>query len=374
MRSSHAYSFGPRRARDSRGSCRRRARKPTPREIVEVTATRLPQDPIEVPASVRSSTGTISERLQIRTLPDALPLTMGVTVAPGGDGGPAGSVPEMMGLREFDAFPAGRGRRVPWGGAYNTPALDDRPRERGPDRDPPRRGTECDVRSNVVRRGHPRHPPRARASTPTLRARVSRQLRFLQVGGYGALRPPESGSTRSAPATTRLATKDESAPATTVATCCTRGLTDVGQGSWCSDFDATLLGQEPDSPTSPRVGAELDDARADRLQSEPFRLEAWTLEAIAIQVTLGHHAPALGETGRRRSRSTGTRSERTREGLLACRISTSRRTWRAPTRFRSDSIDEYRPGCTSTPTTTGDPGGGVSLVAGVDQVFGQGEY
>src|SRR5262245_55841071 len=76
----------------------------TPREIVEVTATRLPEDPIEVPASVQIVSGDDLERLQIKTLPEALSLTMGVTVAPGGDGGPASAVPEMMGLREFDAF------------------------------------------------------------------------------------------------------------------------------------------------------------------------------------------------------------------------------------------------------------------------------
>src|SRR5262245_26791431 len=93
----------------------------TPGEIVEVTATRLPEDPIEVPASIQIVSGDDLERLQIRTLPEAMSLVMGVTVAPGGDGGPASSVPEMMGLREFDAFLLVVDG-VPWGGAYN-PAL-----------------------------------------------------------------------------------------------------------------------------------------------------------------------------------------------------------------------------------------------------------
>ena len=90
-------------------------------EMVEVTATRLPENPIEVPASVQVVSGEEIERRQARTLSDALALVMGVSVAPGGDGGPASSVPEMMGLREFDAFLLVVDD-VPWGGAFN-PAL-----------------------------------------------------------------------------------------------------------------------------------------------------------------------------------------------------------------------------------------------------------
>src|SRR5207245_3146244 len=45
----------------------------------------------------------------------------GVDVAPGGDGGPASSVPEFWGLKEFDAFLL-VSDDVPWGGAFN-PAL-----------------------------------------------------------------------------------------------------------------------------------------------------------------------------------------------------------------------------------------------------------
>jgi outer membrane receptor protein involved in Fe transport len=57
----------------------------------------------------------------VRDLAGALALVGGVSIAPGGDGGPAGSVPEMMGLREFDAFLLVVDG-VPWGGAFN-PAL-----------------------------------------------------------------------------------------------------------------------------------------------------------------------------------------------------------------------------------------------------------
>ncbi|MGH8598199.1 MAG: TonB-dependent receptor, partial [Gammaproteobacteria bacterium] len=57
-------------------------------------------------------------RRQATTLGEALGLAMGLSVAPGGDGGPGSSVPEMMGLREFDAFLLVVDD-VPWGGAFN---------------------------------------------------------------------------------------------------------------------------------------------------------------------------------------------------------------------------------------------------------------
>ncbi|MFY9825779.1 MAG: TonB-dependent receptor, partial [Thermoanaerobaculia bacterium] len=55
----------------------------------------------------------------------ALALAAGVAVAPGGENGPAGSVPEIWGLREFDAFLLVVDG-VPWGGAFNPalPSLD----------------------------------------------------------------------------------------------------------------------------------------------------------------------------------------------------------------------------------------------------------
>lgn len=88
---------------------------------VQVTATRLPEDVLDVPASVTVVSGSELEARNVRDLAGALALAGGVSVAPGGDGGPASSVPEMMGLREFDAFLLVVDG-VPWGGAFN-PAL-----------------------------------------------------------------------------------------------------------------------------------------------------------------------------------------------------------------------------------------------------------
>jgi len=90
-------------------------------ETVQVTATRVPEPVGEVPTSIQVVS---AEELRDRGVVDlrgALALLAGVDVAPGGDNGPAASVPEFWGLKEFDAFLLVVDG-VPWGGAFN-PAL-----------------------------------------------------------------------------------------------------------------------------------------------------------------------------------------------------------------------------------------------------------
>jgi iron complex outermembrane recepter protein len=88
---------------------------------VEVVATRIPQTPHEVPASIEVISGENLRARGATTLRDALALAAGVAIAPGSDGGPASAVPEFWGLREFDAFLLVVDD-VPWGGALN-PAI-----------------------------------------------------------------------------------------------------------------------------------------------------------------------------------------------------------------------------------------------------------
>lgn len=90
-------------------------------ETIQVTATRVPEDVEGVPASVTVISGDELRARGADDLPSALAGVAGVSVAPGGDAGPAGSVPELWGLREFDAFLLVVDG-VPWGGAFN-PAL-----------------------------------------------------------------------------------------------------------------------------------------------------------------------------------------------------------------------------------------------------------
>ena len=85
---------------------------------VEVVATRMPEAPHDVPASIEVISGKDLRARGVKSLRDALALATGVAIAPGGDAGPASAVPEFWGLREFDAFLLVVDG-VPWGGALN---------------------------------------------------------------------------------------------------------------------------------------------------------------------------------------------------------------------------------------------------------------
>jgi len=90
-------------------------------EPLQVTSTRIPTALNQVPASISVITGAELQSRGANDLRSAMALLAGVDIAPGGDGGPAASVPGLWGLREFDAFLLVVDG-VPWGGAFN-PAL-----------------------------------------------------------------------------------------------------------------------------------------------------------------------------------------------------------------------------------------------------------
>lgn len=94
---------------------------PVPIPPVEVVATRIPEAPHDVPASIEVISGDNLRARNATTLRDALALAAGITIAPGGDAGPASAVPEFWGLKEFDAFLLVVDG-IPWGGAFN-PAI-----------------------------------------------------------------------------------------------------------------------------------------------------------------------------------------------------------------------------------------------------------
>ncbi len=87
-------------------------------ENIQVTATRYAEDPSDLPTVVTVLDGEMLRERGITDLRSALGVVAGVDIAPGGDGGPASAVPEMWGLREFDAFLLVVDD-VPWGGAFN---------------------------------------------------------------------------------------------------------------------------------------------------------------------------------------------------------------------------------------------------------------
>jgi iron complex outermembrane receptor protein len=98
---------------------------PPQHETIEVTATRVAEDVLIVPASVTVIDGDDLRSRNATDLASALSTVAGLSIAPGGEGGPAGAVPEIWGLREFDAFLLVVDG-VPWGGAFNPdlPTLD----------------------------------------------------------------------------------------------------------------------------------------------------------------------------------------------------------------------------------------------------------
>src|SRR6059036_1545467 len=67
---------------------------PAFREQIEVVATRVPEAPHDVPASIEVIDGDTLRAIGATTIRDALSLAAGVDVSSGGDAGPAGSVPE----------------------------------------------------------------------------------------------------------------------------------------------------------------------------------------------------------------------------------------------------------------------------------------
>ncbi len=87
-------------------------------EAVQVTATRVEETVDRIPVSMTVISDAQLRERGARNLTQALALAAGVEISQGGDGGPAGSVPSFMGLREFDAFLLVVDG-VPYGGAFN---------------------------------------------------------------------------------------------------------------------------------------------------------------------------------------------------------------------------------------------------------------
>jgi outer membrane receptor protein involved in Fe transport len=75
---------------------------PTFQDTVQVTATRFGEAVAEVPGSITVITGDQIRARGATDLRTALALVGGVSVAPGGDAGPAGAVPGLLGVREVD--------------------------------------------------------------------------------------------------------------------------------------------------------------------------------------------------------------------------------------------------------------------------------
>ena len=88
---------------------------------IEVTTSKLPEPIDQTPAMITVISGDELRARGVNDLRTALSLVAGVDIAPGGEAGPASSVPGLWGLREFDAFLLVVDG-IPSGGSFN-PAL-----------------------------------------------------------------------------------------------------------------------------------------------------------------------------------------------------------------------------------------------------------
>ena len=227
------------------------AQPPTVQERVEVVATRIPEPAAEVPEPIEVFTAQELADRGARDLESALALATGVTIAPGGDGGPASSVPEFWGLKEFDAFLLVVDG-VPWGGAFNpalsTLSLTDVARIevlRGPA--PVTYGATSFV--GVIHVVH-------KTAVETSRA-VSAHAGSFGSGGVVAALPFSFGGfdSRLTADVDRQGYKDDRTSFTR-AHALWRNTRNVSNGHFWFNVDATWLDQDPASP-HPRVGQSL---------------------------------------------------------------------------------------------------------------------
>lgn len=221
-------------------------------DTIQITAQRVPESVLSTPAAVTVIDGAELARRGVRDLAGALAGVPGVSIGPGGDGGPASSVPEFMGLREFDAFLLVVDG-VPWGGAFN-PALSTVDL------------TDLD-RIEVMRGAAPVmygatsfvgviHVLHRQAGAPGRAAE-------LYGGSYGsgggsfttALRDLGGWHQSLAVRAERQGYKDDRTQFDR-GHLLYRGAKTTANGGFRFDFDGTLLNQEPASPT-PRAGAVL---------------------------------------------------------------------------------------------------------------------
>src|SRR5262245_7451899 len=228
---------------------------PTYSESVQVTASRVPEGVDAVPESIQVVTAEELRDRGATDLKSALALAAGVDIAPGGDNGPASSVPEFWGLKEFDAFLLVVDG-VPWGGAFN-PALstldlrdvDHIEVQRGPA--PVMYGATSFVGViQVVRRAPGQKGTRLQASGGSFSS------------GSGALAtslPQWAGFDSSLNADFERAGFEDDRTSFKKTHVLWRNHHASGAGSFSFDLDGTFLRQEPASPT-PREGPALTTA------------------------------------------------------------------------------------------------------------------
>ncbi|HET7843375.1 MAG TPA: TonB-dependent receptor [Xanthomonadales bacterium] len=221
-------------------------------ERIQVTATREAEPVLDIPASVTVITDEDMRARGATDLRSALALVAGVEISPGGDGGPAGSVPAFWGLREFDAFLLVVDG-VPYGGAYN-PQL-----------------TTIDLvnveRIEVMRGAAPVmygatsfvgviHVIHYKPGEAPGRARIAYGS-FGTIGAQGTASIGSESLPQSISFNGERRQFDDDAAEVSRGHLLYRAESELWSGHGSLDFDATVVRQSPNSP-SPRAGRVLD--------------------------------------------------------------------------------------------------------------------
>lgn len=222
----------------------------TPETVV--TASKIPWDRATTPAMVSVVSGEDLRARAVTDLRTALAVVGGLDVAPGGDAGPAGSVPGMWGLKELDAFLLVVDG-VPYGGAFNpaVATLD----LTGVDRIEVLRGAAPVTygATSFVGVIHVIHT--GAGATPT-RISTSAGTRDTALASFSS-NLPEHGQLRQSLTVngeTRHFTQDDSSVGRLHGLY--RSSIETDAGTLDADLDVTLLRQDPYSP-HPREGGDL---------------------------------------------------------------------------------------------------------------------
>ncbi len=221
-------------------------------ETIQVTATRVPEEVLPVAASITVIPSERIEQVGARDLASALALTAGIVIAPGGDGGPASAVPEIWGLREFDAYLLVVDG-VPWGGAFlpSVEAVDLHDVERIEvlrGAAPVQYGATSFV--GVI------HILHRAAGAPGRRYELFAGEHASFGGAASAALPAIGGWRQSLSVDAESQRYEDEDTAFDRAHARYRGAVDLGGGELRLDFDAQVLKQDPASP-HPRQGPTL---------------------------------------------------------------------------------------------------------------------
>jgi iron complex outermembrane recepter protein len=213
------------------------------RVTVQVTATRFGEPIQEVPGAISVVTGDEIRARGATDLRTALALLGGVSVAPGGDAGPAGAVPGLLGVREvddllllIDGIPAG-GAFIPQVEAISLNNVERIEVMRGAA--PVYFGTTAFAGTiNVIHYGAGRSE---RAASVRFGSRDSGGVSFAEVLSAGRVRQSISGELTKDKLSGERASYGRGQATYRLAT-------DLGRGTLTADLDMLALRQKPNSP------------------------------------------------------------------------------------------------------------------------------